>query len=299
MDNLLRKSFLLAAALLFVVGCGGPPNNNPLLDDARVALETASDDPAIVAGAPETLDQAEVTLRRGEKLLEDGADQEEVEHYAYLAKQYVAIAEETARLRSLEETIKKAESERQQAVLEAREREAKRAEMAAEEAKQEAAEERRQAELARQRAEEALQRARELDEKVRELEAKQTERGLILTLSEVLFDVGKASLKEGGQRAVGQLATFLQEYPERRLLIEGHTDNTGSRELNLDLSKRRAESVKASLVGMGVPANRISTVGHGPNYPVATNATAAGRQQNRRVEIIISDEKGVIPERQQ
>lgn len=294
----MRTAGAVFALVCLVAGCGGPPNNNPLLDDARVSLAKASDDPAVVAGAPETLDRAEVTLLHGERLLDDGADQEEVEHYAYLTKQYVAIAEETAALRRHEEAIKKAETDRQKVVLLAREREAERAEAKAAEAQQQAATERQDAEIARKRAEDALERARELGEKIRELEAKQTERGLVLTLSEVLFDVGKATLKDGGQRAVGQLATFLQEYPERRVLVEGHTDETGSLQLNLDLSKHRAESVKAALMGMGIPANRIGTIGHGPAYPVASNNTAAGRQQNRRVEIIISNEDGVIAERQ-
>lgn len=273
----------LTACAVFVVGCGGPPNNNPLLDDARVTLASASNDSTVVASAAETLDRAEVSLRKGETLLEEGADPEEVDHYAYLTKQYVAIAEQRAALRTHEKEIEKGESERQQVMLEAREREA-------------AAKE-REAELARTEADVALERARELDEKVRELEAKQTERGLVLTLSDVLFDVGKATLKEGGQRTVGQLATFLQQYPERRVLVEGHTDSTGSLELNLNLSQRRAEAIKAALMEMGISADRVGTTGLGPAHPVASNDTASGRQQNRRVEIIISDEEGVITER--
>lgn len=288
----------VTTCVFVLAGCGGPPRNNPLLDDARVTLATASNDSAVVAGAPETLDRAEIALQRGERLLEEGADRADVEHYAYLAEQYVAIAEETAALKRLESDIARAESERQAVVLESRERQAARAELDAERAKQEAEAERLEADSARAQAEEALEKARLLDEKVRELEAKETERGLVLTLSEVLFDVGKATLKEGGQRTVGQLATFLQQYPERRVLVEGHTDPTGSLELNLELSKRRAESVQAALMEMGISADRIGTIGYGPTYPVVSNDTAAGRQQNRRVEIIISDENGVITARQ-
>ena len=274
---------LIGACVLFISACGGPPKNNPLLDEARVKLSTASSDSAIVAGAPETLDQAEAALRRSERLLEEGADREEIEHYAYLANQYVAIAEATAGLRSLEKDIESAELERQEVVLRQRELEA-------EMAKQEAQEERAVADSARVLAE-------KLAEQLRELEAKQTERGLVLTLSDVLFDVGHATLKEGGHRTVGQLSAFLQQYPERRVLIEGHTDNTGSLELNMDLSRRRAESVKAALLEMGISPDRIATTGFGPTYPVASNDSAAGRQQNRRVEIIISDEEGVISQR--
>ena len=298
-------TWTLALALsIAVAACGGPPNNNPLLDEARTAVAAASSDPAIASGAPDALNKAEANLRRGERLLEEGADADEVYHYAYLAKQHAAIAEETARVKAAEEEIKRAELERQQVVLQAREREAARAKLEAEQERlkaeqerQKAAEERQAAQTERERAEAALERARELDRRVKELEAQQTERGLVLTLGEVLFDVGRSTLKEGGRRAVDRLASFLREYPERKVLIEGHTDNTGSQQLNLDLSRRRAEAVKAALMDMGIPESRIRTVGHGPAYPVAGNTTAAGRQQNRRVEVVISDQTGVIRER--
>jgi outer membrane protein OmpA-like peptidoglycan-associated protein len=274
---------MLAVGGLLAIGCGGGPRNNPLLDDARASVAAAVNDSAVVTSAPEVLDQAEATLRRAERLFEEGADAVEVEHYAYLTRQHIARAEALAQLRSREREIERAELERQQVVLQAREREAEA--------------ERRDADLARSDAQAALERARELSEQVAELEARQTERGLVLTLSEVLFDVGRANLKEGGQRTVGQLATFLQEYPERVVLVEGHTDITGSLQLNLDLSRRRAEAVKSALMQRGISGDRVRTVGLGPEFPVAGNNTAAGRQQNRRVEIIISDEEGRIIER--
>jgi outer membrane protein OmpA-like peptidoglycan-associated protein len=274
---------MLAVGGLLAIGCGGGPRNNPLLDDARASVSAAVNDSAVVTSAPEVLDQAEATLRRAERLFEEGADAVEVEHYSYLTRQHIARAEALAELRSREREIERAELERQQVVLQAREREAQA--------------ERREAELARADAQAALERARELSEQVAELEARQTERGLVLTLSEVLFDVGRANLKEGGMRTVGQLATFLQEYANRVVLVEGHTDNTGSLQLNLDLSSRRAEAVKSALMQRGISGDRVRTVGLGPEFPVAGNNTSAGRQQNRRVEIIISDEEGRIIER--
>lgn len=291
--NILMRDWKLALILTFaacgflLMACGGPPSNNPLLDEARTSVNVASNDSAIVAGGAESLDRAEATLRRGERLLAEGADKEEVEHYAYLTSRHVAIAEELARLKRREEAIRRAEVERQQVVLEARERDARKAQLEAET-------ERREADSARERADEAQARAGELDERVREMEARETRRGLMLTLSEVLFDVGRANLKESGQRAVGQLAAFLQDYPERQVLVEGHTDNSGSDRLNLELSRRRAEAVKAALMEEGIAGNRVRTEGLGSAYPVAENNTTAGRQQNRRVEIIISDERGVI-----
>lgn len=280
--------FLMSGML--AVGCGGPPDNNPLLDSARASVASAVNDSAIVTSASEVLDRAEVTLRRAEQLFEEDADPVEVEHYAYLTEQHIARAEAIAQLRSREQEIERAEHERQQVVLQAREREAQAERREAESARAEA-------ESARSDAQAALERARELSEQVAELEARQTERGLVLTLSEVLFDVGRANLKEGGLRTVGQLATFLQEYPERVVLVEGHTDTSGSLQLNMDLSNRRAEAVKSALMQRGISGDRVRTVGLGPEFPIAGNNTAAGRQQNRRVEIIISDEEGTIIER--
>lgn len=280
----LKSEMVVGLAALLFAACGGPPNNNPLLDEARVEVNAAGSDPAIVERAPNALEQAETALARGERMLEEEGDPEEIYHQAYLARQYVAIARETADLRAAEDEIKQAESERQRVLVEARERDAEQA--------------REEAEAERERAEDALARAQALEDKVQELEAEATERGLVLTLSDVLFDVGRATLKEGAQRTIVRLADFLEENPERRILIEGHTDNTGSYQLNIGLSQRRAEEVKSALMARGISGSRIRTAGLGPDYPVASNTTSAGRQQNRRVEIIISDKDGRIQDRQ-
>jgi len=302
---------ILFAGSLLVAGCGGPPRYNPLVDESRASYADAASDPDVVANAPDVLQAAEADLRRSEQLLHDGADPEEVEHYAYLAKQRVAIARETARLKQAEASIKRAEVERKEVQLEARTVEAEAARAEAEASRREAerraaeaesnrelAEQKAQeAQLARQQAEQALARAQELANRIAELEAEQTARGLVLTLSDVLFDVDKADLKPGAQRAIDELANFLNEYPERNVLIEGFTDNTGSNEYNLDLSSRRAMSVKTALVARGIGDSRVRTIGYGEEYPKATNGTAAGRQLNRRVEVIISDKSGNIPTR--
>jgi outer membrane protein OmpA-like peptidoglycan-associated protein len=144
----------------------------------------------------------------------------------------------------------------------------------------------------------AQERAEQLAKRVNELEAQQTERGLVLTLGDVLFDVNEATLKSGGERAVNQLTNFLQEYPERNVLIEGHTDNTGSDSYNQQLSQRRANAVRQALITSGIAGTRIRATGLGEQFPKASNNTGAGRQQNRRVEVIISDKSGEIPDRQ-
>jgi outer membrane protein OmpA-like peptidoglycan-associated protein len=301
----------LFTSSLMLAGCGGAPRNNPLVDESRAAYDAAALDPEVVSKAPDVLQEAEADLRRSEQLLSDGADPEEVEHYAYLAKQRVAIAQETAQLKRAEASIEQAEVERKEVQLQARTAEAERARAEADvsrleaerrtteaEASRDLAEEKSsEAQLAREQAEQALAQNKELANRIAELEAEQTARGLVLTLSDVLFDVGKADLKLGAQRAIDQLSNFLNEYSERTVLIEGFTDNTGSDEYNQDLSSHRSASVKSALIARGISDMRIQTLGYGESFPKATNGTVAGRQQNRRVEVIISDNSGDIPTR--
>ncbi len=317
------KSILqFSIAILTVValtGCGGPPAKNPLLIDARTQYGLATSNADVMTHAAVPLEEAEEHIIRAEQLWRDGAEPELIDHEAYIGRQKVKIAIETAKLSKAEDEVKRAEVDRQRVQLEARRMEAERAEARAREAtnmaqseRQKAMNERQRAEAARAEAmraqeeaeqarleaEEALTRAQELAKRVEELEAQQTERGLVLTLGDVLFDVGQANLKAGGIRAVEQLSTFLEEYPERSVLIEGHTDNTGSEALNEKLSLRRADAVRFALIERGIHVNRIRTAGYGESYPVAGNGTSAGRQANRRVEVVISKSDEVIPERQ-
>ena len=113
----------------------------------------------------------------------------------------------------------------------------------------------------------------------------------------MLFDLNEADLKASGKRTVERLAEFMEQYQERRVRIEGYTDSTGAAEYNQGLSERRAMSVRNELMNQGIPGSRIEVEGYGEAYPVATNDTSAGRQQNRRVEIVISDESGSISTR--
>ena len=116
----------------------------------------------------------------------------------------------------------------------------------------------------------------------------------MLTLGDVLFDFDKATLKSGGIRAVEKLSLFLLEYPERTVSIEGYTDSIGSEEYNRKLSLRRADAVRQALIERDISPRRIAIKGYGEQYPVASNSTEAGRQRNRRVEVVISDRRGEI-----
>jgi outer membrane protein OmpA-like peptidoglycan-associated protein len=122
------------------------------------------------------------------------------------------------------------------------------------------------------------------------LETRETARGLVVNVSDVLFDFDSANLKPGAREKVARIAGILQSHPDLRIQVEGHTDSVGSDDYNLRLSERRAESVRTGLVQQGIARDVVGTAGFGESKPVATNGTAAGRQQNRRVEIVVSGE---------
>lgn len=129
------------------------------------------------------------------------------------------------------------------------------------------------------------------------LNAQKTERGLVMTLGDVLFSTNNAQLGSDGMRNMQQLADFLKQYPQYKALVEGYTDSTGTGSLNQELSDRRANVVRTALIDMGISGNRVATHGYGEAFPIASNDTAASRQLNRRVEIILSNGKGNIASR--
>lgn len=133
----------------------------------------------------------------------------------------------------------------------------------------------------------------QLNARTRELEAlraQQTDRGMMVTLGDVLFQTGKSNLNPGTLQNLYRLATYLRENPNRKVVVEGHTDSVGSNHSNQRLSERRAHSVAGFLISNGVDASRVVDVGYGEDYPVDTNSTAAGRKNNRRVEVVVMNE---------
>ena len=154
-----------------------------------------------------------------------------------------------------------------------------------------------QAQSAEQRAAEAAAKVKSLQAELNELQAQQTERGLLVTLGDVLFAFGKADLTAQAGPRLDKLAKFLTEFPERKLLIEGYTDSVGSASFNQTLSERRAAAVQQALIQRGVAADRIVARGYGKDFPVADNSSDEGRAINRRVEIVIADENGNLRSR--
>ncbi|MFN3712772.1 MAG: OmpA family protein [Alcanivoracaceae bacterium] len=236
----------------------------------RSKLTALQNDAELAPRARVEIREAEQAVETAERPL-DKLDTALGAHRVYMADRQVEIARAKAATRLAEDSRARLSEERSDARLAARTREADRA-----------------------HADATLARSSEADmrRRLEELKAKPTERGIVITLGDVLFDSGSATLRSGADDNLSKLVSFLTQYPDRRVLIEGHTDNVGSEAANRKLSQQRAESVRQRLVNEGIESGRMSVLGKGMNNPVANNNTDAGRQQNRRVEIIIEDQEG-------
>lgn len=308
MQNNRYFSFALIAVAI-LAGCATPTNSS--LTEAHSSYESARSNPQVTNLAALELKEAGDSLNKADYALSKRESADTVNQLAYMAKQQVKIAEETAKRKAAELAVTNASAKRDQARLEARTAEADAAKQQVaimqETADQQAAALAAAGANANQQAaalaaadanaerDQAVIAQQELQ--LKELNAKKTERGLVITLGDVLFSTNKAQLKSGGMRNVQKLAGFLNRYPQHKVLVEGYTDSTGSNSLNQELSERRANAVRTALIDMGVSSDRVTTRGYGEAFPVASNDTAASRQLNRRVEIILSDNKGNIAPR--
>jgi outer membrane protein OmpA-like peptidoglycan-associated protein len=288
-----------AIALALILAACATPRSDPALTNARDAVDQMARDPLVSRYAAVEATRAQDALRRAEAAALSDRGRDEVAHRSYVAQQLAATAIAHADARNAEQRVQQANAARERIILDARTRDATVAQSQAQQAQQEAQQAQMQAQQAQQQvaaaqstAAEQEKRAEELKRQLQEFNAKQTDRGAIVTLgSDVLFDVNKAELRPGARRAVQRLADVLEQHPDRKVTVEGFTDSTGSAEYNLELSRRRAEAVREALAREGVPEQNIAVQPHGQDYPVADNSTPIGRQMNRRVEIIISDDQ--------
>ncbi|MCA1790638.1 MAG: OmpA family protein [Thioalkalivibrio sp.] len=254
----LSRLIAVTAASLLLVACAAPMTVPPGVDSTRNKLMQLQADPQLASRAPVEIKDAELAVQAAE---EPQADPELARHRVLIANRKVDIAMARAQTRLLEEQRAALSEQGATARLDSRTREA---------------------DLARQE-------TAELQRQIEAMNAQATDRGLVLTLGDVLFATGRSELRGGAVRNLDQLAAFLRQHTERTAIIEGHTDSVGSTSSNLALSQRRADAVVQYLIRQGVGSNRLHATGRGQDYPVAENDTASGRQQNRRVEIIISD----------
>jgi outer membrane protein OmpA-like peptidoglycan-associated protein len=263
-------------------------NNDGVMMSARQAVQTAEDARLIAVQKQEEAFQAEQKERAKER--ETAAlDRARAEELTRKLAEIERLQAENARMAAERD---KAAAEAARLAAEAQAQQLERDKAAAEAARL-AAE--AQAQQARAAAEQAKREHDALRDQLRQqlnqvLETRETARGLVVSLSDVLFDTGSAVLKPVTREKLARVVGILLLHPELRLQVEGHTDSVGSADLNQRLSENRAESVRTYLVQQGIASNGVATRGFGDSQPVASNDTAAGRQQNRRVELVVAGE---------
>jgi outer membrane protein OmpA-like peptidoglycan-associated protein len=278
----LRGALAGAVLAAMLLGCGTTPEPNSALTQAHASYRALQSDPQVNRLASAELTQAREALSRADTAWTRHETLRTVDHLAYLAQQRIAIARETsnARMSELRAASAGADFDNPRRVLAvARQDTHKTTELAV-------------AMVQRNKA-----RAADLEMQLKELNAKQTERGAVITLDDVQFDSNRAELPPGGLRDMDKLVDFFERHPTRTALIEGFTDSQGSKSANLELSLRRAGAVRHALIDQGVFAGRLETRGYGDAYPASTNGTVAGRQMNRRVEIVLSGDDGTVKAR--
>jgi outer membrane protein OmpA-like peptidoglycan-associated protein len=251
----MRLSFrtFVTVGCVSLAGCASaPPLSEKSIGQARSEVRALMETP----GASEVAAREIATSRTSLEMAEDALKKKEVdqlEHFSYLTLRQARMGEARVDERQALQQLANGESERIRILLSARD-----------------------AELEAQK----------------KLAARETERGMVLTLSGILFDTGTATLNAGAAPSLDRVSQFMTQYPQTRLIIEGHTDSAGEEMMNLRLSQSRADAVAEALLARGVSRDRVEIIGRGPYMPVASNGTSAGRQQNRRVEMIFSDGSG-------
>lgn len=298
--TLSRPGLLTTLALAsLLAACATAPDRSARLDEARAAMAAAQLDSRLQRHSATELRSASAALERANAAHAARADAAEVDHLAYMASRRVVVARETSDAREAEALVAGASVERDALRLALRTAEADNAQrqLASAEKRgmtQDAALAQAGRAAASDRAEIARGDARvdDLEAQLKLLNARRTERGIVVTLGDMLFDSGQSRVLASGAASVSGLAEFMRRNPTRRASVEGFTDSQGSDDANQALSERRAEAVRVMLVGMGIDGSRLSSRGNGEADPVGSNDTAEGRRSNRRVEIVFSGEGG-------
>jgi outer membrane protein OmpA-like peptidoglycan-associated protein len=327
MNHQLTKAALVLM-LVLLSACVAPPKKDLALDRVRGELAELKSNPELAGYAPLAVGEAERALRNAELASGDDLyrsylvymadrriqiaramaereqneqvlDELEKENSAMLIKASQLEADqarmdaEEARLlvATTAEDAQRAREEKEEALQKEAES-ARAAQLSAEEADQarRLAESRAsEAEYARLEAELASQQVTSLTRQLENLQLRETESGVVVTLGDVLFASGQAELVEGGRSSLEEVVDLLQTEPDKKIRVEGHTDSLGDAQANLLLSEQRAQAVLEALVSMGVDSERISSLGMGEDFPIASNEDEDGRARNRRVDVILLD----------
>ncbi len=321
----MKKTYLTPIVLAVVAllsACGSTPKATVLLNEIQGEYRMAQNNPNVTTYASLEMKQAGEAMAQADAAANNRDSDEKIDKLAYLARQKIALAQEVTKTKIAQAEVANAGKERDQVRLDMRTNEANAANIKTDQAKQaavlaqnDAARAQQQTQVAQvdaakaqldaakaqadaansQRAtQEAQTRNAQLEAQLADLAAKKTDRGMVITLGDVLFGTDLSRLTSDGVITVQKLAKVMELNPQRHVLIEGFADSTGAAPYNQLLSERRANAVQQSLLDMGVARDRVATRGFGENYPVAANDTAPNRQMNRRVEIVLSDDTGKI-----
>ena len=255
---------------LALAGCVTTPQPNAALESARTMVQAAVADPnaAKYAALDVQAAQADLAAADAAYLKHDEAG---IAQPAYMAAQSARLAQLKGAAKADDARVAAGQAERDSILLAARSN---------------------QVDSAKRATDAATSNSARLQAEVDALKAKPTDRGLVLTLGDVLFETGSSTLSPGAGRNLDRLVQFLTDHPDRLVQIDGFTDSVGTDSFNQDLSQRRADAVRSSLQSRGIASARIATQGYGKEYPVASNAESSGRQLNRRVEVVIGADGG-------
>ena len=322
------KRFILLMMVVLLSACTAPPKKDLALDRVRGELDDLKSNPELAGYAPLAVGEAERALRQAELASGDDLYRAYLVYMADRRIQIArTMAEREQHEQALDELekqrsdmlIKASQLEADQARMDAEQarllvattaEDAQRAREEKEQAEQKEAESARaaqlsaeeadqarrlaesrasEAEYARLEADLASQQITSLTRQLENLQLRETESGVVVTLGDVLFASGQTTLVEGGRSSLAEVVDLLQTEPDKKIRVEGHTDSLGDAEANLQLSEQRAQAVLEALVSMGVSSERISALGMGEDFPIASNEDEEGRARNRRVDVILLD----------
>jgi len=285
------KTLIGVGIALAMAGCASTPQPNEALESARSVVQAAEADPNAAQYAAVDLQTAKSDLAVADAAYQR-RDEPSIAQPAYMAAQNARLAQIRGAAKADDARVAAGQAERDSIVLASRTNQIDSANRAKDAANRAASDANHATDDAKVARDQATENAARLQAEVDALKAKPTDRGLVLTLGDVLFETGSSTLSSGAGRNMDRLVQFLAEHPERMVQIDGFTDSVGTDSYNQDLSQHRADAVRYQLVSRGISSTRIGTQGYGKAYPVASNSESSGRQLNRRVEVVIGADNG-------